>query len=422
MKQNWLARGPAPDGFIQHFTLVLFFSIFTSAGVTASRDHWVGTWAAAPFSSSDVHGDVAKATYLQYGRVDTTFREIVHIFIRGSSVRVVLTNEFGAEPLTIGAGGISLSIGASEIELAFSKTLTFGGSFFVIIPPGASAISDPADLTLLTFANVAIGLFVPAQPMGHVSVHDMAAQTSYEVSGDVVGEKKLEAPTEIYCWPFLKSVDIKASGDSASIVALGDSITDGHGSTRNANTRWLDVLAHRLQINKKTARLSVLNEGIGANRILHDDLGPSALARFDRDVLAQSGVRYPIILEGINDIGRATEPKVPSYIVSGQDLIAGLSQLAERAHVHGIKVIAATLTPINGAPNPNREVIRQAVNQWIRTTNEFDGIVDFDKVTRDPADAIAFLPGYDSGDHVHPSDAGYKAMGDALDLKFFGTN
>ena len=421
MKENWMARGRALDILLQPFILVLFFCAFTSIGGATFRDRWVGTWAAAPFSSTDVHSDIAKEAYMKYGRSDTTFREIVHVSIGGSPVRVVLTNEFGIEPLTIGTGQIALSAEGGEIDLASAKMLTFGGHPSTIIPPGASAISDPADIKLVPFANLAISLFVPAQPMSRVSVHDMAAQTSYEAPHNVVSEKRLEDPTEIYSWPFLKGIDVRASADSASVVALGDSITDGSGSTRNANARWPDVLARRLQANKKTARLGVLNEGIGANRVLHDNLGPSALARFDRDVLAQAGVKYLIILESINDIGRATDIQAPADIVSAQDLIAGLSQLTERAHIHGIKVIGATLTPVpaEGAPNPDREALRQAVNQWIRTTSEFDGVADFDKATQDPADPMAFRPGNDSGDHVHPSDAGYKAMGDAIDLKLF---
>jgi lysophospholipase L1-like esterase len=401
---------------------LLILCSLTAISWAASHDRWVGTWAAAPFSGTDVHSDAAKAAYAKYGHSDTTFREIVHTSIGGSPVRVVFTNEFGIEPLTIGAGQVALSAGGSEIDLASAKPLTFGGQTSIVIPPGASAISDPADVKLLPFTNVAISLFISAQPISRVSVHDMAAQTNYQVPGNVVSKERLENPTEIYSWPFLKGLDVKAGGDGGSIVALGDSITDGHGSTRNANARWPDVLARRLQANKRTARLSVLNEGIGANRVLHDDLGPSALARFDRDVLAQAGVKFLIILESINDIGRATDPKVPSDIVSAQDLIAGLGQLTERAHVHGIRVIGATLTPIpaKGAPHPGREALRQAVNQWIRTTNALDGMVDFDKAVRDPTDPMDFRPGSDSGDHVHPSDAGYQAMGDAIDLKLFG--
>jgi lysophospholipase L1-like esterase len=405
--------------------IILFLLLlcgFTFVSGAASRDRWVGTWAAAPFSGTDVHNDAAKAVYAKYGGSDTTFREIVHTSIGGSPVRVVFTNEFGMDPLTIGAGQIALSAGGSEIDLASAKTLTFGGQTSIVIPPGASAISDPADVNVLPLANVAISLFIPAQPISRVSVHDMAFQTNYQVPGDVISEKRLENAKEIYSWPFLKGLDVKAGGDTGSIVALGDSITDGYGSTRNANARWPDVLARRLQANKTTARLSVLNEAIAANRLLRDDLGPSALARFDRDVLVQAGVKYLIILESINDIERATDPRLPSDIVSVQDIIAGLNQLTERAHVHGIRVIGATLTPISakGAPHPAREALRQAVNQWIRTTNTLDGIVDFDKAVRDPTDPMDFRPGSDSGDHVHPNDAGYQAMGDAIDLKLFG--
>jgi lysophospholipase L1-like esterase len=423
VKQNWITRGPVLNRVWQPFALLLFFCTFTSIAVAGSRDPWVGTWAAAPLSIASIYDDGAEGTY-KYGRADTTFREIVHVSIGGSPVRVVLTNEFGIESLTIGGGQVALSIGGSEIDLASAETLTFGGRPFITIPPGASVISDSSEIKLPPFANVAISLFVPAQYMSQVSGHELAVQTSYEVSGNVVSERKLAAPTEIYSWPFLKGIDVKAGGDSASIVALGDSITDGFRSTRSANARWTDVLARRLQTKKETAGLSVLNEGISGNRVLHDKAGPSALARLDRDVLAQAGVKYLIILESINDIARATDPKAPVDIVTAQDLIAGLSQLAERAHIHGVKVIGSTLTPalVRGVPNPDCEAIRQAVNQWIRTTNQFDGIVDFDKATQDPVHPVAFLPENDSGDHVHPSTAGYKAMGDAIDLKLFRTN
>lgn len=423
MKQNCIARGPVLNRVWQPFVLLLFFCTFTSFAVAGSRDHWVGTWAAAPLSIASIYDDGAEGTY-KYGRADTTFREIVHVSIGGSPVRIVLTNEFGIESLTIGGAQVALSIGGSEIDLASAETLTFGGRPSITIPPGASVISDSSEIKLPPFANVAISLFVPAQSMSQVSGHELAVQTSYEVSGNVVSERKLAATTEIYSWPFLKGIDVRAGGDSASIVALGDSITDGFRSTRSANARWTDVLARRLQTKKETAGLSVLNEGISGNRVLHDKAGPSALARLDRDVLAQAGVKYLIILESINDIARATDPKAPLDIVTAQDLIAGLSQLAERAHIHGVKVIGSTLTPalVRGVANPDREAIRQAVNQWIRTTNHFDGIVDFDKATQDPAHPLAFLPENDSGDHVHPSSAGYKAMGDAIDLKLFGAN
>jgi lysophospholipase L1-like esterase len=257
--------------------------------------------------------------------------------------------------------------------------------------------------------------------MQQVSHHSFADQTNYSAQGNVVGAKALESPTEIYHWPFLKGVDVMADSKAASIVAFGDSITDGALSTRDANARWPDLLARRLQANKKTAELGMLNQGIGGNRILHDVTGPNALARFDRDVLAQAGVKYLIILESINDIGHAQDPVKPYDVVTAEDLIVGLGQLATRAHTHGIKVYGATLTPYVGAKYQSSagEEIRQAVNKWIRTTNQFDGVIDFDKVTTDPTHPGMFLVLDDSGDHLHPGDDGYKAMGESIDLKLF---
>jgi lysophospholipase L1-like esterase len=383
------------------------------AAAATPPDHWVGTWATSPVALPN--------TSDTYGSADTTFREIVHVSLGGPSVRIIVSNEFGLDPLTIGAAHIALSAGGSEINLPSANALTFGGRPSVTIPPGALAVSDPANLKLPAFANLAVSLFVPAQPMRQVSHHGFADQTSYEAPGNVVGQKTLASPDKIYSWPFLKGVDVKASGKSASIVAFGDSITDGALSTRDANARWPDVLARRLQTDKKTAQLGVLNEGIGGNRVLHDVVGPSALARFDRDVLAQAGVKYLILLESINDIGHAQDPVKPYDVVTAEDLIAGLSQLATRAHTHGIKVFGATLTPYVGAKyeSPAGETMRQAVNQWIRTSDQLDGVIDFDKATRDPANPEVYSAAVDSPDHLHPRDAGYKLMGDAIDLKLF---
>jgi lysophospholipase L1-like esterase len=352
---------------------------------------------------------------------DTTYREIVHVSMGGPAVRIILTNEFGLGSLTIGAGNVALSAGGSDIDSDASAPLTFNGRPSIVIPAGALVVSDPVNLKVSPTSNLAISIFIPAQPIQQVSAHGFADQTNYTAPGNVVSAKSLDAPQKIYSWPFLKGVDVRADSKAAAIVAFGDSITDGAHSTRDANARWPDVLAARLQADKNTADLSVLNEGIGGNRILHDDTGPSALARFDRDVLAQSGVKYLIILESINDIGHAQDPHRPYDVVSADDLIAGLSQLATRAHTHGIKVFGATLTPYVGAgySSPAGEAIREAVNQWIRTTNQLDGVIDFDKVTRDPAHPNVFLPADDSGDQLHPNDTGYKAMGNSIDLKIF---
>jgi len=356
-----------------------------------------------------------------YGTADTTVREIVHVSLGGPMVRVIFTNEFGTEPLTIGAAHVAVSQGGSTINLVSAASLTFGGHTSVIIPPGALVISDLATLNLPAQSDLAISFFLPTQTISQLSQHGSAVQTSYTAPGNVVGAKTLDNPTEIRTWPFVKGVDVKVSAHSGAVVAFGDSITDGAFVAQNSNGRWPDELARRLLANKKTADLGVLNEGIGGNRILHDGTGPSALARFDRDVIAQSGVKYVIILEAINDIGHAFTTVRPYDVVSADDLIAGYVQMAERAHTHGIKVYIATLTPYHGAgyASPAGEQVVQALNQWIRTTNQIDGCIDFEKATQDPANPAMYLPAYDHGDHLHPSDPGYKAMGDAIDLKLF---
>ena len=394
--------------------LIFSLSVLTVSPARASTpDRWVGTWAAAPVALENLDA--------KYGSTDTTFREIVHVSIGGPSVRIIVSNEFGLDPLTVGAASVALSAGTGSIDSTSASALTFGGRLSITIPPGALAVSDPTTLKLPAFADLAVSLFVPAQPIRQVSLHSYADQTSYEAPGNVVSAKSLDAPETITSWPFLKGVDVKVDGKSASIVAFGDSITDGALSTRDANARWPDVLARRLQADKKTRNLGVLNEGIGGNRVLHDKAGPSALARFDRDVLAQAGVKYLIILESINDIGHAQSPTHPDDPVTAEDLIAGLSQLVTRAHTHGIKVFGATLTPYVGAGYSSHagEAMREAINQWIRTTNELDGVIDFDKATRDPANPNTYSAAADSPDHLHPRDAGYKLMGDSIDLKLF---
>jgi len=395
---------------------VLAFALLVLTGFTlpsAAEDHWVGTWAASPVALPNADG--------KYGTADTTFREIVHTSIGGDTSRIILTNEFGLAPLTINAAYVALRTKDSEIDVATAHQVTFGGRASVTIPPGALAVSDPIALKLAPLSDVAVSFVVPTQDIQQVTQHGFADQISYTSAGSVSGAKSFDTPAEIKNWPFLKGIDVKTDDKSAAIVTFGDSITDGAHSTPSTNQRWPDVLARRLQADKKTRRLGVLNEGIGGNRVLHDNTGPSALARFDRDVLAQAGVKYLVILESINDIGHAQDPKKPFDPVTAEDLIAGFSQLAARAHTHGIKVYGATLTPYVGAgySSPAGEAIRSALNQWIRTSNVLDGFIDFDKATQDPASPTAFTSAADSGDHLHPSDAGYKAMGDAIDLKLF---
>ncbi|HEY4378935.1 MAG TPA: SGNH/GDSL hydrolase family protein, partial [Acidobacteriaceae bacterium] len=291
----------------------------------------------------------------------------------------------------------------------------------VTIPPGALIVSDPAAVTVPAESDLAVSLFLPAQTIHQLSQHGGADQTSYRAHGNVVGAKTLDTPAEFRSWIFLKGVDVAAPTRAAAVVAFGDSITDGAFAAVNQNARWPDELARRLVTDKRTPDIGVLNLGIGGNRILHDNTGPSALARFDRDVIAQAGAKYVIILEAINDIGHAYDPGRSYDVVSADDLITGYKQMAERAHTHGMKVYFATLTPYAGAKymSPAGEEVRQTLNKWIRTTREIDGFIDFDKGTADPAHPDTFLPAYDHGDHLHPSDPGYKAMGDMIDLTLF---
>ncbi len=426
--------------FATTFAALLAAVLFAAPAHAAapSPDHWVGTWAASPVAVNNIRPPrtnpaLAPAPSVPasakpsidpnqtYAAADTTLREIVHVSIGGPMVRIVFTNEFGTDPLLLGAAHVAVSQGGSSINLVTASGLTFAGHTSVTIPPGALAVSDPVDMHLPAAADLAVSIFLPAQPLRTASVHTAAYQTSYTAPGNVIGAKTLESPAEMTSWPFLKAVDVKVPAADAAIVAFGDSITDGTGSTRNANDRWPDYLARRLQAEKKTAGLAVLDEGIGGNRILHDVTGPSALARFDRDVIAQAGVKYVILLEGINDIGHSEDLKAPYDVITADDLISGVTQLAERAHIHGIKFYAATIVPDGGSKydNPQCEAMRQAVNKWIRTTSTIDGFIDMDKAVQDPANPTAFLPAFDFGDHLHPKDTGYKAMADSIDLKLF---
>jgi len=390
-------------------------------------DHWVGTWATAPFALENT-GE--KATF---GLADTTLRQFVHTSLAGPLVRLELSNEFGTEPLIIGAVHIALAgpdaTTTGDIALASANALTFSGSPTITIPPGGFAISDSAAITLPAQATLAVSLFLPAQKISRVTFHNAAYATSFLAPGNQVSAHVMSQTRTATSFYFLKAVDVRVPGQNAAIVAFGDSITDGAASTRDANARWPDVLATRLQANPATRSLGVLNLGIGGNRVLRDGTGPNAIARFDRDVLGQSGVRYVIFLEGINDLSHAKDPVKPYDDMEAKDLILTLSQLAERAHAHGIKVFAATLTPYDGykTASPAGELVRQQYNAWIRSNkgpgpnNVLAGFIDFDKATLDPAhpDSPALAPAFDSGDHLHPKDAGYKAMGDSIDLNLF---
>jgi lysophospholipase L1-like esterase len=356
---------------------------------------------------------------------EQTLRQIVHITLGGGSFRVRLSNVFGKQAVTIGAAHLALRDGGHKIAAGSDRKLTFSGRPFISIPAGALVVSDPVELKAPDSADLAVSLYLPGGPAPATTVHYSAMQTSYVAAGDVTGSAELTEPANLGSWVYLTGVDVVAPLTSAAVVTLGDSITDGARSKSDANGRWPNILANRLLAQRGKTRLSVVNAGIGGNRILHDgagspgpSYGPSALARFERDVLAQPGVKYVIVLEGVNDIGHPGGGAPMSEDVTAEDMIAGLRQFIELAHMRGLKIFGATITPFTTAGSP-KDLKRQAVNQWIVTGKAFDGVIDFDKLVRDPAQPSRILALYDSGDRLHPNDAGHKAMGEAVDLSFF---
>jgi lysophospholipase L1-like esterase len=347
-------------------------------------------------------------------------RQIVRTSIGGSRVRVVLSNAFGTAPLEIGAAAVALRATDTAIVAASAKPLTFGGSRGASILAGATLVSDPVDVALAPLSDLVVDLYLPGDlglNPSPVTTHNGASQTNFvSDTGNHVGEPVLTPALRPGAWFLLARVEVSAPATTNAIVTFGDSITDGARSTTDINNRWPDVLARRLAA-RTGPGFAVLNAGISGNRVLGDGAGVSALARFDKDVLMQTGVTHVVVMEGINDIGQARSNPSPS----AADLIAGHKQLIERAKARGLTIYGATLTPYEGAAyfTPEGEAKRQALNEWIRTSGAYDGVIDFDKATRDPAAPTKFLPAYDSGDHLHPNDAGYTAMGSAVDLSLF---
>ncbi len=396
---------------------VVIFVLFV-AGVPgfAQSGHgtqWVGTWATAPMAADGGFKVLAFSA--------ATLREIVHISNGGKQLRIRLTNEFGTDPLLLSDVHVALSAGGGATRAGTDHAVTFGGEATVHIPPGAVAYSDAVALATDPLSDLAVSFYVPAQVMRAETFHDFADQDNYMVAGDVGAAANLTDATTLHSWYFLDGVDVPATDGGRAIVTLGDSITDGAHATPNANLRWPDVLAKRLKQEHGLENVSVLNQGIGGNRVLNTGYGPAAVARIDRDVLAQNGAKYVIVLESINDIGRFARPAGPEDDVTARQLENGLKQIADAAHEHGMKAIGATLTPYGGAGyySDKGEQVREDVNNWIRTSGAFDGVIDFDKITGDSTDPKRFNPLYDCGDHLHPNDAGYKAMGEGIDLALF---
>ena len=370
----------------------------------------------------------APAPYVQF--TNQTLRQIVRTSIGGSRARVVVTNAYGTGPVTVGAAQIALRDKQGTIQASSSRPLTFSGQPTMTIPANAVIYSDPVGITVPPASDLAIDLYLPGSTNtpATITMHGGAMQTSYvSETGNHVGKTTMPEVGKTQSWFLLSRVDVVAPDASGAIVAFGDSITDGARSTPDTNNRWPDLLAQRLLA--QGIKMGVLNAGIGGNRLLAEATVPlgadvravgagiNALARFEHHVLSLPGVTHVIVLEGINDIGNARNNPTPT----AQDLIAAHKQLIEQAHARGLKIFGATLTPFWGAAyySEEGEAKRQALNEWIRSGKAYDGVVDFDRATRDPADPKKFLERYDSCDYLHPSDAGYKAMADAIDLSLF---
>lgn len=376
---------------------------------------WVGAWTTGLVTVDDSAFD------------NQTLRLIVRLTLGGSRLRVRLSNVYGAQKLFVGAVHIGLRDGATErIVPGSDRTVTFGGAASATLAVGAPIVSDPVDLDVPPLADLAVSLYLPGEMPANFPLtgHGNCHQTNYvSPAGNFTDAVAMPVKAMTENWYFLSAIEMLAPPGTGGIVCFGDSLTEGNLSSLDYNSRWPDQLARRL-----TARdgrlLSVMNQGIGGNRILHDMRGESGLRRFDRDVLAQTGATHVIVFIGTNDL--RNQRGNPAEGVTAEQMIAGLTQLALRAQARGLKVYGATLLPYEnetyhpGAWTPAGEAKRQAINEWMRAAGAFDTVIDFDRALRDPDHTTSMLPAYDCGDHLHPSDAGYRRMGDSIDLSLFG--
>jgi lysophospholipase L1-like esterase len=379
---------------------------------TAAESGWVGTWATSQQIVEP--GNMPPAP----GLSGNTLRQVVHVSLGGQRVRARFSNVFGDGPMTIAAAAIAPSVGESRIDSASQRALTFRGNASVVVAAGRDTISDVVAFGLAPLSNVAITTRfenVPAVVTGHPG----SRTTSYLQPGDAVAAASLPNAVRTVHWYVAAAIDVAAPPSSAAVVTLGNSITDGRGSGTDRQNRWPDELARRLQADPSTRGVAVLNAGIGGNCVLRSCLGPSALARLERDVLTPPAVKWVVVLEGVNDIGQARSPAEADSIARG--LTAAYRQIVQRAHEKGLLVYGATILPFGGSnyDAPHREAARTTVNRWIRESGTFDAVIDLDAAMRDPARPSHLAPDADGGDHLHPNEAGYRMMAAAIDLALF---
>lgn len=376
-----------------------------------ARERWIGTWGTAPQLVEPAN--MAPPP----GLAGSTLRQIVRVSLGGEQVRVRFSNAFGDGPLVLEAAALALSAGGGVVVPGTGRALTFGGLPSITLAPGEGALSDPLAFALAPRSDVAITVHFGAVPAA-VTGHPGSRTTSYLQAGDHVAADTVPNAARTDHWYAIHGIDV-ARDRAAAVVTLGNSITDGRGSGTNRQNRWPDELARRLHADPRTARVAVLNQGIGGNCVLRECLGPAAIARFERDVLRQPGVRWLIVLEGINDVGQAQGAEGAQAVA--RDLIAAYGQMIERAHAAGIRVYGATLLPFGGSfyDSPEREAARQAVNAWIRTSGRFDAVIDLEAALRDPAHPTRLRPEADTGDHLHPNETGHRLIAEAIDLSLF---
>ncbi len=406
---------PKRRAFQALLSFALLFAASFPPAQAADTGVWAPSWTASP--QPIWTNDFVLPLGLPATLRDQTVRQMIRASVGGSRVRIVLSNEYGAQPLQVGAAHVAPAGGAG-------KALTFGGQQSVTVPASAVVMSDPVEMPVAPLSQLSVSLYFP-QTTPLTTIHWEGLQPAQIAAGNTVGANAIKADSVVNSRLFISAVLVEAARGTRTVVAFGDSITDGAASTPGTDQRWPDFLARRLA----GQNVAVLNAGISGGRVLKNHMGANALARFDRDVLGQPGIASVVLLMGINDIswpGSTLEPKEPA--TQADALIAGYRQLIARAKSRGVRIVGATLTPFEGALtmpgspianyySPAKDAMRQRINDWIRGSGEFDAVVDFDAVVRDPQNPLKILPAYDSGDHLHLGDAGNKAVAESIDLK-----